>query len=453
MTTNLFNLNLQEVPEADYVCYSFKIPYEPLANLFAKASDFKGTRFFWQTPDKNVGFLGVGRNLLKKRGNWSTEDLINTKQEFFKKLSFLVPEKETPILFGGLPFDAENKKQAPIWGELAEGCFILPELLIKQNHQQLTVVITARNHFKTLKKLDEFIKEKMRLINEMKERCVPDFSPSQILKETEVAVPHFLKAVEETIEVTANKKSALKKVVLARQMQLVGKEFSVEKILLHLISQQPNTYLFVLEAKGQAFIGATPERLLQATDTHFLTASIAGSIARSSNKREDVTLGEKLLKDSKNIGEHQLVVERLTEQMHSFIKGKLTVSEKSLLKNRDIQHLCLTLKGSRQDGFSFLEVIRQLHPSPALGGVPKQAAIDWIAEKEPIGRGLYGGPIGWCSLTEDVGEFAVGIRSGVVSDTEVQLYAGCGIVPDSTAEAEYLETALKFQPMIRGVKE
>ncbi len=236
-------------------------------------------------------------------------------------------------------------------------------------------------------------------------------------------------------------------------MQLVGKEFSVEKILLHLISQQPNTYLFVLEAKGQAFIGATPERLLQATDTHFLTASIAGSIARSSNEREDVTSGEKLLKDSKNIGEHQLVVERLTEQMHSFIKGKLTVSEKSLLKNRDIQHLCLTLKGSRQDGFSFLEVIRQLHPSPALGGVPKQAAIDWIAEKEPIGRGLYGGPIGWCSLTEDVGEFAVGIRSGVVSDTEVQLYAGCGIVPDSTPEAEYLETALKFQPMIRGVKE
>lgn len=111
------------------------------------------------------------------------------------------------------------------------------------------------------------------------------------------------------------------------------------------------------------------------------------------------------------------------------------------------------MKGSRQDGFSFLEVIRQLHPSPALGGVPKQAAVDWIAEKEPIGRGLYGGPIGWCSLTEDVGEFAVGIRSGVVSDTEVQLYAGCGIVPNSTPEAEYLETALKFQPMIRGVKE
>lgn len=88
MTTNLFNLNLQEVPEADYVCYSFKIPYEPLANLFAKASEFKGTRFFWQTPDKNVGFLGFGRNLLKKRGNWSTEDLINAKQEFLKNFRF-----------------------------------------------------------------------------------------------------------------------------------------------------------------------------------------------------------------------------------------------------------------------------------------------------------------------------------------------------------------------------
>lgn len=99
------------------------------------------------------------------------------------------------------------------------------------------------------------------------------------------------------------------------------------------------------------------------------------------------------------------------------------------------------------------KVIKELHPSPALGGEPKQLSMTWLADKEPTGRGLYGGPIGWCDLMTDNGEFAVGIRSGVISQTNVLLYAGCGIVPESTPEAEYLETALKFQPMLRGVKE
>lgn len=146
-------------------------------------------------------------------------------------------------------------------------------------------------------------------------------------------------------------------------------------------------------------------------------------------------------------------MKKLTKQLANYTEGNLSVSNKKLLKNRDIQHLYLTISGIRKPKVSLFDVIQALHPSPALGGEPKELAIQWLAKKEPSGRGLYGAPIGWCDIMEDIGEFAVGIRSGVFSENAGRLYAGCGIVGDSDPEEERQETQLKFQPMLRGVKE
>lgn len=453
MTTSLDNLKLTNVPKESYLSYSFEVPYEPLEHIFAKTTELKGQRFFWQTPDRQFGLLGIGQNLIKEKRSWSTTDVIETKKEFLKKLLFVEDKQVSPILFGGLPFDANNRKNEVMWGGLEEGHFILPTILFKQKHQRLEVVLTVKNHFETLKKLEYAFTEKITQVNEILKRSIPTFFKGQIDSECERHVPEFLQAVKETVQCVSDPKEILKKVVLARQLQIKGSSISTERILFHLIQQQPNTYRFVLEKKEKTFIGATPERLIQATNTHFLTASIAGSTTRGSTEKEDQTLGENLLKDFKNLSEHQLVVDRLSKQMTSFIDGNLVISSKSLLKNRDIQHLHLTLKGLRKKEISFLEAVKELHPSPALGGEPKQLAMDWLAEKELSGRGLYGGPIGWCEVVDDIGEFAVGIRSGVVDSSGALLYAGCGIVKDSTPEAEYAETALKFQPMLRGVKE
>ena len=123
----------------------------------------------------------------------------------------------------------------------------------------------------------------------------------------------------------------------------------------------------------------------------------------------------------------------------------------SLLKNRDIQHLYVPIIGQRQKAFRFLQGIQQLHPTPALGGEPKELALNWLNEHEKLARGLYGAPIGWIALKEDVGEFAVGIRSAILNKNTGFLYAGCGIVADSQAELERIETKIKFQPMLRGI--
>lgn len=453
MTTNLNNLKLTSLPKNEYLSYSFKIPYEPLEHIFAKAVDSKGQRFFWQTPDQKFGLLGFDHNHLAERNCWETTDITKIKQEFFKSFLLINEQPVSPILFGAFPFDRTNVKTEAMWGELRNGYFVLPTILIKQTDQRLDAVLTLKNSFKTLKELKQAFLEKINKVNEILARNVPTLEKNQVSEESEKNVSAFLQAVKETVQLVSEPKAIVKKVVLARQLQIKGTNFSTEKILFNLIQQQSNTYRFVLEKKDKAFVGATPERLIKATNDYFWTASIAGSTSRGMNEKEDDAFGESLLKDSKNRVEHQLVVDRLTKQMASFVRGNLVVSKKTLMKNRDIQHLHLTLKGERKKEITLMETVKELHPSPALGGEPKQLAMKWLSEKEPTGRGLYGAPIGWCDLLEDIGEFAVGIRSGVVDQTGALLYAGCGIVADSTPESERVETALKFQPMLRGVKE
>ncbi len=121
-----------------------------------------------------------------------------------------------------------------------------------------------------------------------------------------------------------------------------------------------------------------------------------------------------------------------------------------ILKMRDIQHLYTPVKGIAKENVSLLTVVNRLHPTPALGGQPKQKAYEIIRELEILDRGWYGSPIGWFD-TKDNGEFAVAIRSGLINGKDASLFAGCGIVGDSEPESEYKETMIKFRPMLSAL--
>lgn len=456
MKINLSNWQ-DEISSTDksYFSYSYELPLQAFGQLFAKTDHYQGARFFWQTPDHSLGYIGLGavKQFFEEETDFGMIERF--KKEFLKKFCLVSERKEAPILFGAFPFDRKGAKEL-FWGKLEKGYFVLPEILFTQRKNLCVVTLTCyqekgeckKEFFKKLKKrFDSLENQVVELL-----RHLPRESSSMSLNTKERNVDAFVSLVSESVEEIKKKNSTLRKVVLARQMEVEGKHIALETIVANLLRQQPNTYVFALEAKQQTFVGATPERLVEASKTMFATAGIAGSIPRGENQLEDQKNSEKLLKDSKNSYEHQVVVERIKKQLENFTQGELFVSNKSLLKNRDIQHLFVAVTGARKEQVSLLDVVRELHPTPALGGEPKVDALHWLAEKETAGRGLYGAPIGWLDLTEDIGEFAVGIRSGVFSGNQGLLYAGCGIVDDSDPEAERLETMLKFQPMIRGVK-
>jgi menaquinone-specific isochorismate synthase len=431
--------------------FSYYYPLTPcdFIQVYAAAHPFTSERYFWRSPDQTTCFLGIG--CVKRYENPSLTDFEQQRREL-KEQHFQPAEDDmSAALLGAFAFDEQN--QPTEWGNLGNGLFVLPKILFRKTNDSYGVVLTAE--VDETADVAEVLQQFADLQELVAQWVIQTHQPvgACLLQQTELDVPQWVKAVDETVSAIRSSQTALEKVVLARRMKITTKEeIDSFAVLARLAQQQTNTYLFAFEDQV-SFIGATPERLLKATTTHFETVSIAGSAPRGKTPTEDQQLADALLTDPKNTHEHQVVVNRLEQALSSLLAEGFHSEARSIIKNRDIQHLFVPLSGKRKPTVAFLEAVAQLHPTPALGGEPKADALAWIRTHEPASRGLYGGPIGWLGIQEDIGEFAVAIRSGVFDGSEAILYAGCGIVADSVAEEERQETALKFQPMVRGVIE
>ncbi len=121
--------------------------------------------------------------------------------------------------------------------------------------------------------------------------------------------------------------------------------------------------------------------------------------------------------------------------------------EPRIQRLRHVVHLQTPFVGRLREPTHVLELVRRLHPTPAVGGWPAAPALRWIAREEPGSRGWYAGPVGWFDARGD-GEFGVALRSGLLRRGEAHLYAGAGIVRGSDAEAEFDETEVKLRTML-----
>src|SRR5690606_29215481 len=128
----------------------------------------------------------------------------------------------------------------------------------------------------------------------------------------------------------------------------------------------------------------------------------------------------------------------LQERMATLTQS-LHVSETGLYKLSNIQHLYTPITGTLKNGISIVDVVSTLHPTPALGGDPRDIAMRLIGEYEPVPRGWYAAPVGWIDRHMN-GQFGVAIRSAVAQGQRVWMYAGAGIVKDSQPQKEWDET-------------
>lgn len=362
----------------------------------------------------------------------------------------IVTEEELqPILFGGFTFDPENKTTGE-WSAFPESYFTVAtfQLMIRGDKAYVSIhLITdgdnAAPHF------DELRKQRDILIHAAQVKEVKTYAKPQITSYSEPHKEAYLQSID---EVTAKiKAQEADKVVIARSLALQFEEaVSSPQILSHVVNEQPESYLFGIERTDMLFFGASPERLVKVENGRAYSSCIAGSIKRGTTAEEDEALGQSLLQDSKNRGEHHYVVEMITE---TFEKNCTTVKvpqQPKLLKIRDIQHLYTPVEGQLAEGATILQLVKDLHPTPALGGVPRADSMQIIRAFEPMNRGLYAAPIGWLDADGN-GEFAVAIRSAALLGNAAYLYAGGGIVADSEAQSEYEETLVKFRPMLRAL--
>lgn len=243
----------------------------------------------------------------------------------------------------------------------------------------------------------------------------------------------------------------LRKVVLARALQVRGLRTGPAAALRALRVDYPGCAVFAVARGDRCFLGATPERLVQIQAARVSTAAVAGSAPRGSTPDEDRRYGESLLRSPKERLEHAVVVDMIRQVISEACDEITPATSPILLKIANIQHLVTPLAGRLRERLGVVELAGRLHPTPAVGGFPRDRALRWLNEHEELERGWYAGPVGWVDR-HGGGDFSVAIRSALVRGNQAVLFAGCGIVAESDADQEYAESWLKFRPMLAALR-
>lgn len=244
--------------------------------------------------------------------------------------------------------------------------------------------------------------------------------------------------------------SSIRKAVLSRQLEVqLTQPVDVEQVLANLAAQNPKGYHFrVPMFNGGELIGVSPELLVRKTGDKVFTHPLAGSAKRRGDAVEDREVGEALLVSEKDQYEHSLVIDDIRRVLEQVCSRLEVPSAPSLLSTAAMWHLSTELEGQLRDPqTSVLQLACQIHPTPAVCGVPTLLARKLIDLVEPINRGLFSGMVGWCD-SQGNGEWVVTIRCGAVQHDRIRLFAGAGIVEASCPDSEWKETQAKLGTML-----
>jgi isochorismate synthase len=220
----------------------------------------------------------------------------------------------------------------------------------------------------------------------------------------------------------------------------------------------PEAYTFVVPISGgkagprRSLVGASPELLVSRRGRDVRSNPLAGSAPRSGDPVEDRANAEGLSGSSKNREEHEIVVEAVAETLRPFCTRLTWDPEPVLRETPNVWHLSTGFHGVLTDPApSALDLVAALHPTPAVGGTPRDAALDAISDLEPFDRGRYAGPVGWMDAHGD-GEWAIALRCAELSGDRAVLYAGAGIVAGSEPDDEVDETERKFRAFLDALR-
>ncbi len=412
--------------------------------------------FAWEEPDRGFALATLG----------TAAEVVSRGPERFAHLSERcskllrdrladepagLPAGAGPVWTGGFAF-AEDGGRSPHWASLPPALFVLPELaLVRDGDRTFATVSTLLSPGESPSERIDVLRARAAAL---KDGPLPMLDPaaSGRVRVASVLEPsHYEEAVAQAV--ARIRAGRLSKVVLAREVRAEAPRAHDPAALFGALRELfPSCYCFCVGTPEAAFIGASPELLVRRRGAGAQTVALAGSTRRSADPAVDDHLGEQLRRSAKNRSEHDIVVRRIERALRPLSVWVEASREPVLIKVANIQHLATPIHAQLADAHSAVELVRMLHPTPAVGGEPGPAAVAAIPGLEDLDRGWYAGPVGWMDAVED-GEFCVALRSALLRDRTAHLFAGAGIVADSEPEAELAETELKLAallPLVTG---
>ncbi|GAA0428526.1 isochorismate synthase MenF [Lentibacillus halophilus] len=415
-------------------------------HFFASAGNLSTDRVFWTSTSESFSMAGVGNA-------WEIEAEKNRTQTAERYWQYLQnhalvhnPYQEPGtglVALGGMSFDPDARSSGR-WNRFGHGSLQVPNVLLTQRHARhyltFNIQVRATDNVDDLKK---WVQETKAVVTSTRQPlpAIPGIDSQE-----EIEPEQWKDTVQRAADTI--KVGHAEKIVLARELRVTLKDRApIASILNKLLTTQPNSYVFAIERDGDCFVGASPERLVKQDDEQLFSVCLAGTAPRGQTDEDDRAIAQALLHDDKNRSEHDFVVKMIRQAMDTCCDVVHVPDKPVIHPFQNLQHLYTPVTAKLNQTYSIFDIIDQLHPTPALGGVPREASLAFIREHEQLDRGWYGAPVGWVDNHRN-GEFAVGIRSGLIRDDSVSLFAGCGVVRDSDPEAEYDETRIKLQPIL-----
>jgi menaquinone-specific isochorismate synthase len=449
-----FLLHCQKKYEEDstykFISFCQKIdPIDPLAVL-DKFIEKDQLHFYWENPRKKEAIAAIGTaNILQ----------VKSGDRFLQSKSFIQdclrqtlltgaidPPDNLPFLFSSFTFF-----DSPQVGDSPFPCatVFLPKIQVFKKQDSCYLIINAP--LKNSLNLGEIfaIKNQLKKINFNWDTIDNNIILEGLNINYQKYRTEFISAV--TSALGAIKQQKYSKIVLSNALEVFSpKPFRLIESLNNLRKKHGDCYVFsTSNGKGDNFIGASPERLISIHNRQMVTDALAGSAPRGKTGPEDDFFANKLLESEKERREHQAVSEFIIRGLAELGIEPMR-SPLQLLQLSNIQHLWTSISAQLPDNIHPLDIVAQLHPTPAVAGVPREIVLPQIRHYETFDRSLYAAPLGWVSYQGN-SEFIVGIRSALIRENKARLYAGAGIVAGSDPNKELAEIELKFQALLRSL--
>ena len=391
-------------------------------------------KVFWESRSQKEQFAGIGAALEVKDGKEGYEKILLTVSDYLQN------SPKTVRFFGGMRFDSKASTSTE-WQDWGTAHFTLPMVELSIVDEKATLACHIYH--------GEGMHEKQQILQKMlesvraEEISIPDSPVIRLERHDLPEYRQWCSLVEQGLENISTGK--LDKVVLARAAVFsLARDYDPTELLLQLRRQAPQAFHFCFQlAPNQAFLGITPELLYRRSGSKIESEAIASTRPRGQTLEEDERLATELRESEKEQREHLMVLERMESLLQQFCRKTERLSYLERLPLRYVQHLQSKVQGVLREEINDSDLLPAFHPTPAVSGVPDAEARALIRKLEPFDRGWYAGPVGWISSNQ--AEFAVGIRSGLLSGRTLRIFTGAGIVEGSVPEEEWREIEDKLQ--------
>jgi menaquinone-specific isochorismate synthase len=407
--------------------------------------------FCLEQPDREgfaIGALGCVR-ALEADGETRFTTIANEWQALSADALSDPPEQAAGsglVALGGFAF-AAGGSATPRWQGFAPASLIVPALSFARQAGATWLTANAAVHADDTA---EDVLERVRgRLGALRSEPLPmlDPSPAGTYEVASTMPPsHYEEAVARGVQ--RIRAGELEKVVLAREVEVHAPVDHDPAAVLGVLREAfPSCYVFAVGRGDATFLAASPELLVRRQGQRASTVALAGSARRSSDPAVDDHLGEQLLRSDKDREENAIVARRIARVLRPHSVWVTAEPEPSLVRVANIQHLGAAIRAQLAAPLGAIELAGLLHPTPAVGGEPRELAETLIPALEGLDRGWYAGPVGWTDSVGD-GEFCVALRCALLRGRVARCYSGCGIVRDSDPAAELAETEVKLQALL-----